>query len=89
MDDKEIKERQKQILHDSLERTDDFLTEAENLKLNNQLEKWIVHHCLLNEIPLLEKLFTLCEYDGTEQIINRVKKIAEKLAPASSIECYT
>jgi len=80
LEQEEIKERQKEILHESLERMNDILTEAENLKLDNQLDRWIIHHCLLNEIPLMETLLILCEYDGTEQIINRVKKIAENLA---------
>ena len=88
MDQEEIKSKQEQILNESLVRLDKLLTEAENLKFDNQLGKWIVHHCLLNEIPLLEKLLTLCEYDGTERVINRVKKIANNLAPMSHMECF-
>jgi len=84
-----IKEKQQQILTDSLKRTDDLLTKAENLELDDPLEKWIIHHCLLNEIPLLKELFRLCEYDDTEQIINRVRKIADSFALANSTGCYT
>ena len=88
MNQKALKERQKQILDESLERMDDILTKAENLKLDNQIDRWIIHHCLLNEIPLMEQLLILCEYKNTEQVINRVKKIAENLAPTSGLECF-
>ena len=88
MEQEEIKERQKEILTESLLRLDNLLTMAENLEIKNPNEKWLVHQSLLEEIPLLEKLLTLCEYHDTEQIINRVKKIANNVAPASSSGCY-
>jgi len=88
MDQEEIKQRQEEILNDSLVRLDKLLIEAENLKLYNQLDKWIIHHCLLNEIPLLQKLLTLCEYDDTGSVIARVRKIAENLRPISHLECF-
>ena len=88
MEQEGIKQRKDQILTDSLLRLDDLLTKAENLQLDNPLDKWLIHHALLEEIPLLEKLFILCEYDGREQIINRVKKITENLAPVTNLECY-
>jgi len=88
MEQEEIKQRQEEILNDSLIRLDDLLTEAENLEVDSPLDRWIIHHCLLNEIPLIEKLLTLCEYDGTERVINRVKKIANNFAPVSALECF-
>lgn len=84
----EIKRSTDQILNDSLTRIDDLLTEAENLKLDNPLDCWILHHCLLHEVPLLQQLLILLDYDGREQIIDRVKKIAENLAPVSNVVAY-
>lgn len=84
----EFKESQQQILHDSLERLDELLTKAEGLELDNQLDRWAVHHCMLNEIPLMETLLKLCDYDKTEQVIDRIKQIAENLAPTTKLECF-
>lgn len=88
MDQQEIKERQQKILNESIVRLDDLLEHAQKVKINSPLDKWILHHCLLNEIPLLQELLTLCECNETELIIKRVKKIAENLAPASNLECF-
>ena len=84
----EFKESQQQILTESLTRLDDLLTKAEGLQLDNQLDRWIIHHCMLNEIPLMETLLKLCNYDKTEQVIDRIKKIAENLAPVSNVAAY-
>ncbi|MCH8915986.1 MAG: hypothetical protein IIA82_09115 [Thaumarchaeota archaeon] len=88
MDEEEIKRSTDQILNDSLTRIDNLLSEAENLKLDNQLDRWIIHHCMLSEIPLMETLLKLCNYDKTKQVIDRVKKIAENLAPTTKLECF-
>lgn len=84
----EFKENQKQILADSLLRLDDLLTKAENLKLDNTLDKFLVHHCMLEEIPLLDKLLTLCNAENKDDILDRMRKVAENLAPASNLECF-
>lgn len=84
----EFKDNQKQILADSLLRLDDLLTKAENLKLDNTLDKFLVHHYMLEEIPLLDKLLTLCECENKDDILDRVRKVAENLAPATNLECF-
>jgi len=84
----EFKESQKQILADSLLRLDDLLTKAENLKLNNTLDKFLVHHYMLEELPLLDKLLTLCECENKDSILDRVRKVAENLAPTTNLECF-
>jgi len=84
----EFKESQQQILTESLTRLDELLTKAENLKLDNQLDKWVIHHCLLNEIPLLDTLLTLCDAKNKDSILDRVRRITENLAPASLTGFY-
>lgn len=84
----EFKESQKQILADSLLRLDDLLTKAENLKLDNTLDKFLVHHFMLEELPLLDKLLTLCECENKDIILDRVRRIAESIAPATNLECF-
>ncbi len=84
----EFKESQQRILRESLLRLDDLLTKAEGLQLDNQLDRWVIHHCMLNEIPLMETLLKLCNYDKTEQVIDRIKRICENLAPASHMDAY-
>ena len=85
---KDIEAEKRQILADSLLSVDCLLTRAENLEFKTTLEKWTVYHALLEEMPLLEKLFTLTGYDGKEQLINRVRKITENICPASNLECF-
>ena len=84
----EFKESQQRILAESLTRLDDLLTKAEGLQLDNQLDRFVIHHCMLNEIPLMETLLKLCDYDKTEQVIDRIKKIVENLAPTTNLECF-
>lgn len=84
----EFKENQKQILADSLLRLDDLLTKAECLQLDNPLDRFQVHHYMLEELPLLDKLLTLCNAENKDDILDRVRKIANNIAPASNLECF-
>lgn len=88
MNQTEIKVRQQEMLNKSIIRLDDLLEHTQKVKIDSPLDKWIIHHCLLNEIPLLKELLTLCECNKTEQIINKVRKVAENLAPVSDLECF-
>ena len=89
MNQTEIKERQQEMLSEGITRLDHLLDEAENLQLNNSLDKWIVSRCLLVEIPLIEELFKACECKRTEQLIKKLRKIANNLSSVSHLGCYT
>jgi len=76
---------QKMALH-HCKRLESLLKETDNLKLDDILDRWLLHKCLLLEIPLLEAL--LSDSDMKKQMVNRLRKIANNLAPVPNYGVY-
>jgi len=76
---------QEMALH-HCKRLESLLKEADNLKLDSILDRWVLHKCLLLEIPLLEALLTDC--GKKKQMVNRLRKTANDLAPVPNYGVY-
>ena len=65
-------------------RLESLLKEADNLKIDSILDRWVLHQCLLLEIPLLEALLTNSE--KKQQMVNRLRKTVNNLSPVPSMK---
>ena len=75
---------EREMVLQSCERLESLLKEADNLKIDSILDRWVLHQCLLLEIPLLEALLT--NSDKKQQMVNRLRKTANNLSPVPSMK---
>jgi len=84
----EIKTIKQNMLNETLERTTKLLDLAEKIAQGSSAGKYFVHICLLDQLPLLEEVLDMHGYKNKDDIINRVRKIANNAAPTSGLEFY-
>ena len=73
----------KKMLKDCVDRVQALLKQSKNLKEDNILERWTVHHSLLSELKLLETIISQSEKN--QDMINDVKSIANNIVPKSGL----
>jgi len=75
---------ERKMVLQSCERLESLLKEADNLKIDSILDRWVLHQCLLLEIPLLEALLT--DSEKKQQMVNRLRKTVNNLSPVPSMK---
>jgi len=48
-----------------------------------------IHHKLLDMIPMVETVLNGNGFTRTDEVIQQIKKVAEKVAPASDVAAYS
>ncbi|MCH7561023.1 MAG: hypothetical protein IIC67_06615, partial [Thaumarchaeota archaeon] len=76
---KKIIKAKKKMLKDCVDRVQALLKQSKNLKADNILERWSVHHNLLSELQLLETMIT--NSDKNQRMIHDIKSIANDIVP--------
>ena len=87
---KKRKTKQQKVIDKTFEHINNLLTTAEkSITVSSVADRFWIHHCLLEMIPSVEMVLDGNGYIKTKDIVNQIKIIAEKVAPASDLECYT
>lgn len=83
------KTKQQKVIDETFEHVYSLLTTAERL-INKPAEfRFQVHHKLLDMIPVVETILDANGFTRTDEVTQRIKEVAEMVAPASDAGCYT
>ena len=86
---KKRKTKEQKVIDMTFKHVDKLLTTAEKAITVSPVEdRYHIHHCLIEMIPTVEYVLNGYGYTKTKDVVNRIKIIAEKVAPASDLECF-
>lgn len=85
---KKRKTKQQKVIDKTSKIVYDLLTTAENIPEMNVDQKWLIHHLLISLIPTVETIFDANGFSRTDEVIRRIKEVAELVAPASHVAAY-
>ena len=85
---KKRKTNQQKIIDTTFQHVYSLLTIAESASICSVADRFHIHHLLLDMIPSVETVLNGNGFTRTKDVTKQIRITAEKLAPASGLECF-
>ena len=86
---KKRKTKQQRVIDKTFEHVYSLLTTAESAINEPVADRFLIHHLLLEMIPMVQTVLNGNGFTRTDKVIKTIKEVAEKVAPASIAGCYS
>ena len=85
------KTKQQKVIDETFEHVYSLLTTAQRKEIiyGPAEFRFPIHHKLLDMIPMVETVLNGNGFTQTDEVIQQIKKVAEKVAPASDVAAYS
>jgi len=87
---KKKKTKEQKIIDRTLKHVNKILKTAGKATCGNTTveDRFHMHHCLLEMVSSVGIILNGYSFTETDGVIKRIKEVAEKVAPASDLECF-
>lgn len=82
------KTKQQKVIDETFENVFFILKTAESALNEPVADRFHIHHYLLDMVPMVETILNGNGFTRTDDVIKRIRKVAEIVAPASHVAAY-